>query len=75
MAASVPTQQIRDGDLDSDGYLAPSASWNQLEHPTAPKNEGVVAVAVASLSIFFTGGICFGMSALYPVLYAEGVLV
>lgn len=61
-------------DAELEGYLLPSASRSELS-PKKPTNEGAVAVGIASLSIFFTGGICFGMSALYPVLYAEGVLV
>ena len=30
-------------------------------------------VVVAALSVFSMGGVVFGLAALYPVLYAEGV--
>lgn len=35
---------------------------------------GVIAVLFACASVFLTGGVVFGMSALYPVLYSERVL-
>ena len=40
----------------------------------AEQNRGCMSLAIACLSVFLTGGVVFGMSALYPVLYSEGVL-
>ena len=35
----------------------------------------VLRVVLAALSVFSMGGVVFGLAALYPVLYAEGVFV
>ena len=58
--------------LADEGLLPPHGLMRKYT-PGLPG--GATVLTLACISVFMTGGVIFGMSALYPVLYAEGVLV